>query len=187
MATLRLGGKIMKNWVVLFVRTGSEAQIVQILKEKLNAKKYLPFVPTKETPYRNKGVISKVRKPLFPGYVFVQAEIESDAIVDELAVASKDIKDFYSILYYGNNKKDVLVREEERLYWERLFDVDFCVVGSIGVLEGETVQISSGALVGLEGQIKKINRHQRVAVVEMKMMGTTRQVMLMLEILEKVK
>ena len=137
MATLRFGKEAMKNLVVLFVRTGSEEKLVQTLKEKLNAKEYLPFVPTKEVPYRSKGVVYKVRKPLFPGYVFVRAGIEPGLIADRLAKALRNVKDVYSILHYGDDKKDVVLREEERLHWKRLFDADFCVVGSVGFIEGE--------------------------------------------------
>jgi transcriptional antiterminator NusG len=175
----------MKNWVILFARTGSEEKLVHVLKEKLNTEEYLPFVPTKETPYRNKGVVNRVRKPLFPGYIFVQTEIETHSIAEKLTAALKNTKDIYSILHYGDDEKDVVVREEERLYWERLFDADFCVVGSVGFIAGDTIRVTSGALVGLEGQIKKINRHKREAIVEMEMMGARRDVTLMLEIVEK--
>jgi transcriptional antiterminator NusG len=95
------------------------------------------------------------------------------------------MKCVYSLLHYGDNKKDVAVREEERSYWERLFDADFCVVGSVGFIEGDTIQITSGSLIGLEGQIKKINRHKREAIVEMEIVGARREVTLMLEIIEK--
>ena len=185
MATLRLGGEAMKNWVVLFARTGSEEKLVQMLREKLNAEEYLPFVPTKETPYRNKGVVYKIRKPLFLGYVFVQTGIEPNLIAGRLAKALENVKDIYSILHYSDDERDVVIREGERLYWERLFDADFCVVGSIGFIEGDVIQITSGALVGLEGRIRKINRHKREAVVEMEMMGAKREVAVMLEIVEK--
>jgi len=175
----------MKNWVVLFARTGSEEKLVQTLKERLNAEDYLPFVPTKEMPYRSRGIVYKIRKPLFPGYVFVQTEIEPNLIEEKLAKALENVKDIYSILHYGDDKKDVVLREEERLHWEHLFDADFCVVGSVGFIEGDAIWITSGALVGLEGQIKKINRHKRQAIVEMEMLGARREVAVMLEVLEK--
>ena len=38
---------------------------------------------------------------------------------------------------------------------------------------------------GMNGSIKKVNRHKREAVVEMSMMGSTREITLMLEIVEK--
>jgi len=117
MAVLRLGGEAMKNWAVLFVRTGSEEKLVQTFREKLDAEEYLPFVPTKEMPYRNKGVIYKVRKPLFPGYVFVQTGIEPNLIAGRLAKALENVRDIYSILHYGDDEKDVVIREGVSLIW----------------------------------------------------------------------
>jgi len=115
----------MKNWVILFAKTGSEEKLIQILLEKLDTDEFVPFVPTKETPYRNKGVIHKTRKPLFPGYIFVQTEVESDLIAKRLKAALKGTKDIYSLLHYGGDENDVAVRESERSYWERLFGADF--------------------------------------------------------------
>ena len=178
----------MKHWVILFARTGSEEKLRDMLKESLNTDEYLPFVPAKETPFRSKGVIYKVRKPLFPGYIFIQTGIEPDLIAGKLETALRSVegkKHIYSILHYGNNKKDVVVRDEERLYWERLFDGDFCIQGSVGIIEGDVTRVTSGALMGLEGRIKRINRHKREAVVEMQIMGQSREVALMLEIVEK--
>jgi transcriptional antiterminator NusG len=179
----------MKNWVILFVRTGSEEKIVRKLNEKLNIDEYLPFLPTVETPRRSNGVIHKERKLLFPGYVFVQTMIETDSIAEKLGLVLKDIichNDIYALLHYGDNEKDVAMREQERLHWERLFDSDFCITGSVGFIEGDVIQIKSGALVGMESRIKRINRHKREAVVEMEVMGAVREVKVMLEVVAKV-
>ena len=32
----------------------------------------------------------------------------------------------------------MVIREEERLHWEHLFDADFCAVGSVGFIGGDT-------------------------------------------------
>jgi transcriptional antiterminator NusG len=184
----------MKNWVILFVRSGSEEKLGRALKEKLNAEEYQPFLPVKETPSRSKGVILKERKLLFPGYVFIQTEIEVDTIAEKLKtdltgmigdMTGKWHEDIYKILHNGDNEKDVAIREKERLYWERLFDSDFCVTGSVGFIEGDTIRIVSGALVGMENRIKRINRHKREAVVEIEVMGAVREVRVMLEVVEK--
>jgi len=178
----------MKNWIILFVRTGSEKKLLQMLNECLNSGEYLPFLPVKESSRRSKGVIYKEFKLLFPGYVFIQTEIEALLIAENLKSALTNIaerKDIFSILYYGNNKKDVVMREKERLHWERLLDSNFCVKGSAGIIEGDMIRIISGALVGMESRIKRINRHKREAVVEMEIMGAVREVRLMLEIIEK--
>jgi len=182
----------MKNWVILFVRTGSEEKLICVLKEKLNAGEYQPFLPVKEMSRRSRGVIRKERKLLFPGYVFIQTDIESSSIAERLnsdltgMIGDKWHEDIYSILHNGDNKKDVAVREKERLYWKRLFDSDFCVTGSIGFIDGDMIRIKSGPLTGMESRIKKINRHKREAVVEMEVMGAVREVRLMLEIVAKI-
>ena len=180
----------MTNWVILFARTGAEEKILFTLKEKLNAGEYLPFLPTKETLFRSRGVISKVRRILFPGYIFIKTEIEAASIAEKLNLSLTDtnnrqLENVYSILHYGSNEKDVAVRKRERLYWERLLDSDFCVRGSTGVIVGGTVSVVSGPLIGKEGCIKKINRHKREAVIEMDVMGAQREVRVMLEIVEK--
>ncbi|GHT27749.1 hypothetical protein FACS18942_07470 [Planctomycetales bacterium] len=173
----------MKNWLILFVRTGNENNLMAVLKEKLNPYEYLPFVPLVETSFRKSGVVQKIKKPLFPGYLFIQTKVESDLIADKLSIALKGIKSIYSLLCYGCDKKDVVMRESERSYWERLLGTEFCITASAGFIENERIRVTSGALTGLEGSIKKIDRHKRQAIVEMEMMGAKREVALMLEII----
>ena len=180
----------MKNWVILFVRAGAEGKLTRLLKEKLDADKYLPFLPIKEESRRSRGVIYKKHKLLFPGYIFIQTEIEANLIAASLKSALIGItwhKDIYMLLHYGDDKNDVALREHERLHWERLLDANFCVTGSVGFTVGNVVRIISGALVGMESLIKKINRHKREAIIELEMMGAPREVKVMLEIIEKIE
>jgi len=58
----------MKNWVILFARTGSEEKLRDTLKASPNAHEYLPFVPVKETPFRIKDVMRKVWNPVASGW-----------------------------------------------------------------------------------------------------------------------
>ena len=178
----------MRNWVVLFVRTGHEEKIRDALSEHLNVDENLPFVPHKETPYRRKGIVHRERKILFSGYVFIQTVIEPILIANKLRPVLeilKGNKHVYSLLCNGNNKNDVIVQEAERRYWEGLFDENFCIRGSVGFIVGDVTRVTSGPLMGMEGKIKRINRHRREAIVEMRIMGTVREVSLMLEIVEK--
>ena len=179
----------MKNLIILYVRTGSEEKLLSLLKKNLNTEEYFPFCPVKETPYRRKGVINKNRKHLFPGYIFIQTNIEACSISEKLGLTLMKIsqhKNIYKLLHYGEDKKDVVVREKERRNWERLFDSNFCITGSVGFIEGEKIRVTSGALVGMESRITKINRHKREAVVEIEMMGAVRKVTLMLEVITKI-
>jgi len=49
----------MKNWVIIFVRSGSEQKVLQLVKTDENAFDFVPFLPTKESSFRNKGTITK--------------------------------------------------------------------------------------------------------------------------------
>ena len=176
------------NWVVLFARTGSEEELEGMLRENLSVSEFLPFVPKREVSYKRKGITQIVRKPLFPGYIFLQTGMEANLIADNVKIALSNIrenKNIYSLLHYGHDKKDVVVRDEERSYWERLFDENFCIKGSIGIIVGDRTRVTSGALMGMEGSIKKVNRRKSEAVIEMSMMGSTREITVMLEIIEK--
>jgi len=178
----------MKNWVILFVRTGQEEYLADTLKENLRQEEYLPFLPVKEISRRRRGIITKESKLLFPSYIFVETSIEAEKIAENLAIAITNIaenRDVFQILHYGKNKKDVVMRERERLYWERLLDSNFRIASSVGIIEGDMVKITSGALSGMENRIKRIDRHKREATVEMDMMGTICEVRLMLEVVEK--
>ena len=76
--------------MMLFTRSGSEEKLIGLLDDKLKANGFSPFLPTKEMPYRSKGVIYKKRKSLFPGYIFPRTEVAPDLIADQLRVALKE-------------------------------------------------------------------------------------------------
>jgi len=182
----------MKNWVVLFARTGSEEKLVEELEKKLSAYGFVPFAPTKEKKQRSKGIITKKSERMFPGYILLQTENEPGQIGEKLRAglrtidAAKERRDVFRILHYGDDQQDIIMHEAERVQLERLLNEEFCVAGSVGFVEGDRVWVTSGPLKGLESSIKKINRHKREAIVEMEMMGAVREVTLMLEIVEKI-
>ena len=57
---------------------------------------------------------------------------------------------------------------------------------SVGVIEKDKVKIQEGPLVGMEGLIKKIDRHKRQAVLEMEMFGRKVEMKVGVEIVEKI-
>ena len=55
---------------------------------------------------------------------------------------------------------------------------------STGIIEGEQVIVTGGPLMGMEGYIRKIDRHKRKAWVELEMFGRIQRVEIGLEIVE---
>ena len=56
---------------------------------------------------------------------------------------------------------------------------------SCGIIENDRVQIVSGPLTGMEGSIRRIDRHKRIAHLEIEMFGRTVEMKVGLEIIIK--
>jgi transcriptional antiterminator NusG len=132
-------------------------------------------------------VKTKGRKACFPGgYVFLRSSADVTEIIKVITPIASNTKEIYRLLNYGDNKADIAVWDYERQSIERLLDDDFCMTASIGFIEGDQVRVVSGSLVGMESQIKKINKHNRTAIIEVQFLGEIRKIVLMLEVLDKV-
>ena len=56
---------------------------------------------------------------------------------------------------------------------------------SSGIIENDRVQILAGPLMGMEGNIRRIDRHKRMAYLEIEMFGRTVEMKVGLEIIRK--
>ena len=178
----------MDSWVVIFVRTGTEDKMVNILKDRLDGEMFVPFLPTREELLKKDGAWQKHTKPLFPGYIFVQALIEPSIISDELNKELESLKasyPFIRLLYYGSDKRNVVVHEDERNFLEAIFDDNYCVVISRGFKVDGKAHITEGPLAGREDIIKKVIRYQRKAYLDVELAGELCEVKLALELLNK--
>jgi len=176
----------MSDWFVLYVRTACEERVLGALKKRIDADTYTPFIPRKWYPHVKAGVvIGKELKPCFPGYVFVRSLKGDRDSIPGLRAAVQGMNEAYYFLCYGGDKTDMALREKERNFLERLMNAEFCMEPSLGFIEGERVRVVSGALMGVESQIVKINKGKRTAVIEIDMFKAKRKITLMMEILEK--
>jgi transcriptional antiterminator NusG len=173
------------NWFILYVRTGREERVVDLLERRICGNVYTPFVPKKEYPRISKGVVEKESKICFPGYVFIKSCRNSEEFLNDTLPIIDGIKDAFFFLYYGSNKRNITLAEEERVNIDALLNDENHMIASIGFTEGEKIRIISGVLFGIESNIIKINKQKRTAVIETSIFGDVRQLTVMLEVLEK--
>lgn len=167
-------------WYVIQVRTGSEENI-RIQCEKFIEDKTVMeacFIPYYEEKKRFQGRWNLQKKILFPGYIFI---ITRDAV--GLHEALKQVMGLTRILKTGETI--IALTQKEVAFMERFGGPKQIVGMSEGVIEGSQIIISSGPLQGLEGYIKKIDRHKRKAWVELPMFGRLQKVEVGLEIVRK--
>ena len=165
-------------WYVIQVYTGKEEETADQCRARVAVGEEEVFVPLVERMTKVRGEWEVVRTRLFPGYVF----IETDRPVD-LYMRLKEVKAMTRLLKTGEEITP-LYREEEE-YLRSLEDEEHVVRYSEGYLEGERLVVTSGALKGQEGKIRKILRHKRLVVLEVPLLGREVEVTLGLGVVEK--
>lgn len=168
-------------WYVIQVRTGTEenirlqctARIPQSVLERC----FLPYYEEKRK-IRGSWIVRK--KHLFPGYIFaVTKDIEA------LHNMLKSVMGMTKLLGVG---EDIVPLTESEVQFLKRFGGEDQVVGiSEGVIENSVTKILSGPLKGMEGTIRKIDRHKRKAWIEIEMFGRMQLIQVGLEILWKTK
>ena len=161
-------------WYVVWTSTGSERKSQETLKDLVNR----VFIPRKIVNIKVKGEWTSVEKPLFPGYLFVDTEN-----VEELVVNLRQKEDFNQVL--STDKKYFPLYEKDAVLAEKMYNENGVFDISEGYINGDKVIVTSGPLCGLEGYIKKINRHKRLAYLEFDMFEQKMNIALGLEILDK--
>ena len=167
-------------WYVIQTTSGKEENI------KIQCETYLPaglvekyVIPFYEEKRRFQGEWHTLQKKLFPGYVFF---ISDNA--EELFLQLKKVPAMTKML--GTGDEIVALTPQEIEFILRFCGEDDIVGMSEGIIENDQVHILSGPLIGLEGYIRKIDRHKRKAWLELEMFGRMQRVEVGLEILHKV-
>lgn len=176
----------MKNYYVLFIKTGVEEKILQVLKMRLDSSLFFPFIPKREKVFKRGGKVFLESEICFFGYIFIESELSPDDFAVRIIPYIRMFDEIYRILSYSG-KNDIALKEQEIISLKSLYGINYCIEKSVGFIEGEKIRVNSGPLVGKESMIKKINRHKREAIIEINFMGSLRYISVELEIIEKLK
>ncbi len=172
-------------WYVLFVRTGHEERVEKFLKERLDTKLLMPFIPLQERLFKISGTVKREVGPLFPGYVFIESEMFGTEFVKKIHHLIYTSCDVIKLLRYSDT--EISMRESEKRILLSLCNDQHCIEASSGIIEGNKVHIKGGPLKGRESIVKKVDRHKRRAEIELMWFGDLRRVSVALEIVSKVK
>ena len=135
------------------------------------------LLSTEETISRQKWHIQE--RILFPGYVFLIAEN-----LEQLAENLRKVTGMTRLL--GTGDEIIPLSQEEVELLLKLGKEEQLVAMSTGIIENDQVRILTGPLQGMEGYIRKINRHKRKAWVSIEMFGRSVDMEVGLEIVKKV-
>ena len=172
---------------VLFVKTGYEKNVIHEISNTWGIDRIEPFAPMYDARFRKAGRILVEKRQCFPGYVFMESEV--GGLDFYLSVRSYVWKSEYVLRFLREGGSDSNQRfsldENESTLLQKLLNNERCIEMSKGFIEGNKVIVSEGPLNGLEGIIKKANRHKMEAIIEVNMMGAVRCVTVGLEVIER--
>lgn len=138
------------------------------------------LVPLFESMRRVRGEWHRDQRRLFPGYVFLTTP-DIVRVVQRLRELP-----FFARVIGGHDERYVPLSAEEVAWLQALTNVETHTVEfSQGVIEGDEVKVIKGPLRGQEAKIRKIDRHKRLAFLEMHILGRTKVVKVGLEIVSK--
>ncbi|MCC8081468.1 MAG: antiterminator LoaP [Lachnospiraceae bacterium] len=162
--------------MVVQVRSGDEEQCVR--ECDLRIKKDILrecFIPRFEEKRKLNGKWMMQERILFPGYVFLETDD-----VEGLYLCLKTIPRLTKLLGVGG--RFVPLSDEEVAFLMRFGGEEHLVEMSEGIIEHSMVRILSGPLMGMEGMIRRIDRHKRKAWLELELFGRIQIVEVGLEI-----
>lgn len=171
----------MKEYYVIQVTSGGEYRTLQIIKEiidnELIAGAYIPKIK-KYKKYR--GEWHTLEEILFPGYIFVETDN-----IEQLYFDLKKVPKLTKLLGIDNDV--IYPLSESEVYFIKSFcdNDEHTVEISTGFIEGDRVIITDGPLLGKEAHIRKIDRHKRIAYLDIDFFNQTVSTKVGLEIIKK--
>lgn len=150
------------NWYVLYIITLKTDWLLRALHkhEDMDA-----FVPKWEYYRRDKTAWDT--KAMFPGYIFIKSTLTQEEFDTEIG-KMPELKD--GVIRQLKYKDTGALREEEIDMLERLLDEEYVLRLSYGYIENEKVVIYKGPLQYYEENIVKVDKHNRIAYLDISFM-----------------
>lgn len=171
-------------YYVLQIIAGTEDRVEEQIKVMVNNKLYYScFHPMRQLKKKFRGEWKEIHEKLLPGYVFITSDC-----VQELYRELKNIPAFTKML--GKDQEQFIPLPEHEVKWlERMIESSGrnmeVQLSQVSVSEDDAVMILSGPLKDMEGYIKKIDLHRRIAKVEVDFMNRKTVIHLGIEMVEK--
>lgn len=172
-------------WYVIQVVGGREHSAARKIEQQADKTTFNScFVPQYEARKRYSGTWKTCKEVLFPGYVFVDTKTP-DAFRIELNKVSAMTRLLSGSSGSEERKFIPLSNDEKTLINAFIGNETHVLKMSEGIIEGDEIRVLKGPLQGYETLVKKIDRHKRIAFIDLDILGRTKTVKVGLEIVQK--
>ena len=143
-------------WYALKCHPGKEQEILESCRQEIDSRILCDaFLFTYDQMKRYEGSWHVEKKQMFPQYVFLETK-DGRALLEQFQCSSA-----FPETEAKENLKEISLEEEQFL--QNLFSKGHHLPMSEGYIRDGGTHVTCGPLVGWERQIKKIDRHKRLA------------------------
>ncbi|MDR1898995.1 MAG: antiterminator LoaP [Treponema sp.] len=169
------------NYYAIQVKTRFEEKYIRLFRA-LHPEISLPiYFPQRQIDIRRKGVIRRSTRAIFPGYIFVELEVEDDILKYHWLFRKTD--GFFRFLRSNQNIRPLADRDLE-LVLHFIKKVGPVAGRSKAYLnENSRIVIIEGPLMGLEGRIIKVDKRKGRAKIKLDLYDDTFSIDLAIEII----
>lgn len=186
----KAGGNV-RMWYVMQAVSGQENRTVRLLERMISSENLEQcFIPMRRLRKKFRGTWNEVTEKLFPGYVFLVTE-RPQFLYEELREVPALTKilgkcgEYFTPLPEGET--ELLLKMQKSQKDQNCREKGITMeISQIAMEEERRIRVISGPLQNMEGQIKRLNLHKRIAEVEMEFMGGMRTVYMGIEIMEDI-
>jgi transcriptional antiterminator NusG len=168
------------NYYVIQVRTRGEEKYLEFARSLMKDEASKLFWPRRSLTIRQQGVVKHSLAPIFPGYVFLEAEELKPEVYWQL----KWIPGFFRILR-DNRNITPLSGHDRRLLLHFLSFGEIIHKSTVYFDENNRIRVLEGPLKGLEGMIVKVDRRKKRAKVRLNLYDESFQVDFGFEAIER--
>lgn len=166
-------------WYVVQTVSGREHAVTEKCRNALDRQFAARiFTPTCQIKKKYKGQWKVEEHIAFPGYVFIESDMPGE-LEDNL----KHITGIVTPVRIGGGFYPIHKEEEEIL--RRLMDANDCIRISVGHLVDQKLVIEQGPLNGFTESVKWIDRHKRLAELEVLLFDERRKIRVGLEVISR--
>ncbi len=166
-------------WYVVQTTSGQEQDCLAVCRAKIDSSLYKEmFVPLYIDKMHFRKQWHDVKKVLFPGYFFVDTD-DIDDVSKELSHIDRLTK------VLRNAEKIAPIQKKEQEFLRGMMNEEYIVECSKGFILGDRVCITEGPLRNHYGFIQKVDRHRRIAKLEINFFGRLTPVEVGLEIVAR--
>lgn len=166
------------KWYGIFVKTGKEDYVKNILLQEIKNDKIRIVVPKRKLTEKRNGIYYEIIRTVFPSYVFIHCNMNLE-LNKILSLTDK----VYRVL--GDYFNPTPIPDEEMYLIDNIFKNEGLADYSKIFCEGEDAIIVEGPLKGYESNIRKIDKRKNRAQVIIKLNGEEKKIDLGVKILNR--